>query len=91
MQFGPNVQIEKRKERKGGKGVFKKVGRILYKIYFKALSSQDQETGGVGSMQIIHGYLENPFLIGRGEITRQDRSSGNQVVMCLYVCLFATR
>lgn len=69
----------------------KKVGHILYKIYFETLSSQDQEAGwlgrggggagGVRSMQIIHGWLSprNPLLIGRGAITRQERNSRSHI------------
>lgn len=45
---------------------------------------------GVGSMQIIHDYLGNPFLIGRGEITGLNRNSRSQIITCLCVCLCAT-
>lgn len=37
-------------------------------------------------MQIIHGYLGNPFLIGREEITGFARNSRTRIIMCLNVC-----
>lgn len=69
-----------RKERKkeGGGSFVKKVGHILYKIYFETLSSQDQEADlggrGVRSMQIIHGYLGNPS----SDWKRRDHKAGEK-------------
>ena len=84
MWFGPNVQIEKEGKKEGGGSFVKKVGHILYKIYFETLSSQDQEAdlggggGGAGrgvrSMQIVHGYLGNPS----SDWKRRDHKAGEK-------------
>lgn len=62
MWFGPNVQIEKRKKRKRKKkSAFKKVGHILYKMYFKALSSQNQKTGVLEVCKLLMVTKETIF------------------------------
>lgn len=70
---------------------FKKIGCILCKIYFKALSIQDQKSVGCWKYANFHDYLGNPFLIGRGAIARWNRNSESQIMTCFCVCLFATR